>query len=138
MNRIKVDPNDLAWRPAHEVWPEYRLEGANSGSDPYGAGIFVKVLRRPDDGGGCWCVLLRFTPPPEKAIRVTAVASSDEEVLILSDQSETDRSGSFTCNPAGLRHGNTFTGETVAFVHYHAEPDQVLKAELVELADVRG
>ena len=29
----------------------------------------MKVLRAPDDGGGCWHCLLRFRPPAGQAIR---------------------------------------------------------------------
>lgn len=99
--------------------------------------MFLKVLRRPGDGGGCWCALLRFRPPAGRAIRVTAVAASDEEVVVLSDGSG-GRSATFSCNPEGLRHGNTFAADTTAFVHYHGEPDEVLRMELVEQAGATG
>jgi hypothetical protein len=139
MNRIKLNYDELSWQPAHEVWPGYRLQDLDTTTSPSsGPGVFVKVLRRPGDGGGCWCALLRFTPPRKHAIHVTAVAASDEEVFILSDSSSHSRSGIFTCNPEGLRHGNTFAADTVAYVHYHGEPDQILKAELVEPADIAG
>ena len=134
INRIKLDTAQLDWRPAHEVWPGYVLGGLDQSSDPSGAGVFLKVLRRPEDGGGCWCALLRFSPPAGQAIRVTATAASDEEVLILSDSAGT-RPGTFTCNPKDLRHGNTFVADTVAFVHYHGDPDDVLRAELVPAGD---
>lgn len=134
MTRIKIDTAGTDWQPAHEVWPGYDLPAAGGVADANGAGIFLKVLRRPSDGGGCWCALLRFAPPPGAAIRVTAIAASDEEVLILSDASGSTRPGTFTCNPEGLRHGNTFTADTVAYVHYHGDPDRMLKAEVVPLA----
>jgi len=136
MNRIKVDTDGLSWQPAHEVWPWHRLAGIDASAAPPAPGVFVKVLCRPEDGGGCWCALLRFVPPAGRAIRISAVAASDEEVFILFDSSDRDRSGSFTCNPDGLRHGNTFVADTIAFVHYHGQPDQVLKLEMTDLADV--
>jgi hypothetical protein len=139
MNRIKLNSDELSWQPAHEVWPGYRLQDLDTTTSPSSdLGVFVKVLRRPEDGGGCWCALLRFTPPAGQAIRVTAVAASDEEVFILSDFSSPGRSGSFTCNRKGLRHGNTFAADTMAYIHYHGEPDHILRAELVQPADVAG
>ena len=143
MTRIKLDTEELDWQPAHEVWPSYRIEGLDAGApdggsrtdgEDYRPGVFLKVLRRPSDGGGCWCALLRFSPPPGKAIRVKAIAASDEEVFILSDASGEARPGVFSCNPKGLRHGNTFAGDTIAYVHYHGDPDQILGIELIELS----
>lgn len=77
-DRISIDSNELGWRPAADEFPGYALD-----TEDRDAGIFVKVLRRPDDGGGCWHCLLRFRPPEGKAIRITAVAQSDEEVFML-------------------------------------------------------
>jgi len=91
-----------------------------------------KVLRRPDDGGGCWHCLFRFRPPSGRAIRVTAIARSDEEVFILTGE----RAGHYGCNPPGLRHGQTLTEDTTVLVHYHGQPDDVLRAEVVDLAEV--
>lgn len=127
-SRIKIDTKAIDWVPAGEVWPGYRLEGLPDDSDPACHGIFLEVLRRPEDGGGC--ALLRFVPPPGHAIRVTATAASDEEVLML-----TEGQGTFTCNPEGLRHGNTLTQDTTAFVHYHRDPDDVIRTELVALSE---
>ncbi|MHB1584793.1 MAG: hypothetical protein ACYCU7_07330 [Acidimicrobiales bacterium] len=130
--RIKIDPGTVGWQPAEEVWPGYRLEGG--GAD---CGIFVKVLRRPADGAGCWCALVRFLPPPGFAIRLSAVAASDEEVLLLTGPDGAEpASGVFTCNPEGLRHGNTLTADTTAYIHYHGDPDRVLRAELVALDEL--
>lgn len=136
MNRIKVGTDDLPWQAAQEVWPGYRFGDFEGSAAPPGPGVFVKVLRRPEDGGGCWCALLRFLPPEGRAIRVRAIAASDEEVFIVFDGSGNDRSGSFTCNPEGLRHGNTFVADTIAFVHYHGQPDEVLGIEVTDLSDV--
>lgn len=61
------------------------------------------------------------------------LAESDEESFFLSDQSGEDRAGVYSCNPAGLWHGITITADTVALVHYHGEPDRILRAEVVEL-----
>lgn len=134
--RIKLDPNTIGWQPADEVWPGYRLEpGPPDGGE--GSGIFVKVLRSPADGAGCWCALVRFVPPPGFAIRLTAVAASDEEVLLLTRPDPSEGSaGVFTCNPRGLRHGDTLTAVTTAYVHYHGDPDRVLRAELVALTEL--
>ena len=125
-NRISLDTNAMDWQRAEDVHPDYKLDGLD---DPE-AGIFVKVLRAPDHGGGCWHVLYRFRPPAGRAIRLTAVAASDEEVFIL----DGDRAGHYGCNPKGLRHGQTVTEDTTFLVHYHEAPDEILKAEVIELA----
>jgi len=127
--RISTDSRELEWRPASEieVFSAYRLD-----SDEADTGIFVKVLRQPDDGGGCWHCLFRFRPPPRRAIRVTAIARSDEEVFILTGE----RAGHYGCNPSGLRHGQTLTEDTTVLVHYHGQPDDVLGAEVIDLAEV--
>jgi hypothetical protein len=127
--RINVNSNELDWCPADDVFDSYHLD--TSATDDADAGIFVKVLRRPDDGGGCWHCLLRFRPPVGHAIRITAVAQSDEEVFFLS--SGDGREGVYGCNPQGLRHGQTVTTDTIVLAHYHGEPDDVLRAELVPL-----
>lgn len=131
--RTRIHADQVAWQPAHEVWPGYVCDGLPDDQPPGEGGIHLKVLRRPAEGAGCWFVLIRFSPPEGHGIRITAVAASDEEVFILSDASGQARPGSFTCNPEGLRHGNSFTGETMALVHYHGSPDKVLKAEAVAL-----
>jgi hypothetical protein len=122
-NRISLDTKGMEWRPAAEVLPGYDID-----SDDPEAGIFVKVLRNPDDGGGCWHLLFRFRPPTGRAIRLTAVAQSDEELFILTG----DRSGHYGCNPKGLRHGQTITEDTTVLVHYHAAPDDILRAEVID------
>lgn len=125
-HRISIDSNDMEWRRAAEVFAGYALD-----TDDPDAGIFVKVLRMPDDGGGCWHCLLRFRPPAGKAIRITAIAQSDEELFMLTG----DRYGHYGCNPKGLRHGQTITEETTALVHYHDAPDDILRADVVEHAE---
>lgn len=130
-SRISIDTTTIDWQPAHEVLPGYLFDGA--GPDH---GAFVKVLRRPDDGGGCWHLLLRFSAPDGKALRITATAASDEEVFILTDTSGQDRAGSYGCNPEGLRHGQTVIGELVALVHYHGAPDDIIRTEVVDLTDL--
>jgi hypothetical protein len=124
--RIRIDTQELDWRPAGEVMPGFN---ALDGTD---ARVLVKVLRRPLDGGGCWHWLIRFIPPEGQAIRVNAVAESDEEIFYLSG-SHGDGDGVYGCNPAGLRHGVTVTEETTALVHYHGAPDRILRAELIDV-----
>jgi hypothetical protein len=121
-NRISLDTNAMEWEPAGKLFPGYVLE-----CDDPDAGIFVKPLRRPEDGGGCWHVLLRFRPPAGQGIRITAIARSDEEVFMLTG----DRAGQYGCNPEGLRHGQTVTEDTTVLVHYHEAPDEVLRAEVI-------
>ena len=122
--RISLDTEDMEWQPAAEVFPGYLLDTGDADT-----GIFVKVLRGPEDGGGCWHCLLRFRPPPGRAIRLTAITQSDEELFILTG----DRAGHYGCNPKGLRHGQTVTEDTTVLVHYHDGPDEILRAEVIEL-----
>jgi hypothetical protein len=122
--RISIDSNEIEWQPAAELFPGYVLE-----TDDPDAGIFVKPLRRPEDGAGCWHCLLRFRPPQGRGIRITAIAQSDEEVFMLTGT----RAGQYGCNPEGLRHGQTVTEDTTVLVHYHGAPDDVLRAEVIEL-----
>jgi hypothetical protein len=123
-NRISLNTDEMEWLPAADFFPGYAVEGAEPGT-----GIFVKPLRRPEDGGGCWHLLLRFRPPEGRAIRITAIAQSDEELFMLSGQ----RAGQYGCNPKGLRHGQTITEDTTVLVHYHDEPDEILRAEVIDL-----
>ena len=123
-NRVSLDTNQMEWQPAADVLPGYKID-----VDGPDEGIFVKVLRSPEDGGGCWHLLLRFRPPAGRAIRITAVAQSDEEVFILTGE----RAGHYGCNPTGLRHGQTMTEDTTVLVHYHDLPDDILRAEVIEL-----
>jgi hypothetical protein len=124
-NRISLDTNEMEWQPAAALFSGYQLD-----TDDPEAGIFAKVLRSPDDGGGCWHVLFRFRPPAGRGIRVTAIAQSDEEVFILTGE----RTGHYGCNPKGLRHGQTVTEDTTILVHYHDAPDEILRAEVIERA----
>ena len=74
---IKINPDDMPWEPASSIMPQIPPPSEDHG-------MWVKVLRRPSDGGGCWCYLMRVVPEPGKAIRVVARAESDEEVFFLS------------------------------------------------------
>jgi hypothetical protein len=126
--RTQIDTGTIDWVPAGEILADYHVDTGSPDT-----GVFLKVLRRPEDGGGCWHWLIRFTPPAGRGIRITAVAESDEEIFFLRDESPESRTGVYACNEAGLRHGITVTGETVALVHYHGAPDRILRAEVVEL-----
>jgi hypothetical protein len=123
--RTHLATTDLEWARASDVMPGF------AALDDTDAGVFVKVLRRPDDGGDCWHWLIRFVPPEGRAIRVTAVAESDEETFYFTNPGP-ECEGVYGCNPAGLRHGVTLTEETVALVHYHGAPDRIVRAEIVE------
>jgi len=126
--RSHLDTNAMEWVPAGEILADYHVE-----TDSPDTGVFLKVLRRPQDGGDCWHWLIRFAPPVGRGIRIAAVAESDEEIFFLRDESPEGRAGVYACNEAGLRHGVTVTGEAVALVHYHAAPDRILRAEVVEV-----
>jgi hypothetical protein len=70
-NRISIDSNDIAWQPAHEVFSGYRLDTV----DPE-AGVFVKVLRAPADGGGCsedTTALVHYHDAPDEILRAEVI-----------------------------------------------------------------
>ena len=57
-NRARVDTRTTDWVAAGEIRPDYAVDTGDADT-----GVFLKLLRRPDDGGGCWHWLIRFAPP---------------------------------------------------------------------------
>lgn len=137
MPSINVDIDSVGWTSAV---PFYGSGAVRDGR----ALVELKVLsdRRAEGGGIAW--LVRFTPPPGKLIRIVATARSDEHVLILhggraTKSGERRRAASgYTLNPNGQPHSAMIAEETLAFIVYAGEPDEVHSVDLVDIASPAG
>src|SRR5262249_60694566 len=123
-----------------------------SGAPFYGPGatydgrdiVQLKVLsdRRVEGGGIAW--LARFSPPPGKVIKIVATALSDEHVFNLEGGRSTKSgaparsSGGYTVNPTGQPHSALIATETVSFIVYSGEPDQIGSMEVIDVAAGAG
>jgi hypothetical protein len=104
----------------------------------------VKMLsdRRSEGGGSAW--LVKFSPPPGKLIKIIATAQSDEHVFNLEGGRGTKTgqpvrsSGGYTLNPKGQPHSAFIGQETVAFVVYSGELDEVHSMEVVDIEPAEG
>src|SRR5262245_50070807 len=104
--------------------------------------VQVKLLsdRRAEGGGSAW--LVKFSPPPGKLIKIIAAAQSDEHVFNLEGGRGTKTgqparsSGGYTLNPKGQPHSALIAQETVAFVIYSGELDEVRSMEVVDVEPV--
>ena len=101
--------------------------------------VQVKMLsdRRDEGGGSAW--LVKFSPPPGKLIKIIATAQSDEHVFNLEGGHGTKSgqplrsSGGYTLNPKGQPHSAFIGQETVAFVVYSGELDEIHSMEVVDI-----
>jgi hypothetical protein len=106
--------------------------------------VQVKLLsdRRKEGGGSAW--LVKFAPPPGKLIKIVATARSDEHVFNLEGGRGTKTgqparsSGGYTLNPKGQPHSAFIGQETVAFVVYDGELDEVHSLEVVDIEPATG
>ena len=100
--------------------------------------VELKILsdRRPEGGGIAW--LAKFSPPPGKLIKIVATALSDEHVFNLEGGRGTKSgqparaSGGYTLNPKGQPHSAFIGTETVSFIIYTGEPDEIRSMEVVD------
>jgi hypothetical protein len=101
--------------------------------------VQVKMLsdRRSEGGSTAW--LVKFSPPPGKLIKIIATAQSDEHVFNLEGGRGTKSgqplrsSGGYTLNPKGQPHSAFIGQETVAFVVYSGELDEIHSMEVVDI-----
>jgi hypothetical protein len=101
--------------------------------------VQVKMLsdRRSEGGSTAW--LVKFSPPPGKLIKIIATAQSDEHVFNLEGGRGTKTgqplrsSGGYTLNPKGQPHSAFIGQETVAFVVYSGELDEIHSMEVVDI-----
>ena len=101
--------------------------------------VQVKVLSdRRGEGGGI-ALLMKFTPPPGKMIKIIAVARSDEHSFTLTGERST-KSGQrlnapvdYVLNSEGQPHSAFIASEVTAFVVYTGEPDEVTAMEVLDI-----
>ena len=136
MASLSTDPADVEWTSGI---PFYGPQAVHDGKDI----VQIKILsdRRPEGGGIAW--LVRFTPPPGKVIKIVAVALSDEHILNLEGGRST-KSGQpargaadYGLNTRGQPHSAMIAAESLAFVVYTGEPDDVRSLELIDAAPAR-
>jgi hypothetical protein len=98
--------------------------------------------RRAEGGGSAW--LVKFSPPPGKLIKIIATARSDEHAFDLEGRRATksgvpaQASGGYRLNTEGQPHAALIAEETVAFVLYTGEVDEVHSLEVVDIEPVDG
>jgi hypothetical protein len=133
MGSIRTDPAQMEWGSAVEF---YGTAAVCQGRDI----VQLKVLsdRRKEGGGIAW--LARFSPPPGKLIKIVATALSDEHVFNLEGGRSTKSgeparaSGGYSLNTEGQPHSAFIAEETVAFIVYTGEPDEIVSREVVDVA----
>ena len=105
--------------------------------------VQLKVLsdRRHHGGGIAW--LVKFSPPPGKLIKIVATALSDEHVFSLEGGRSTKSgkptrsSGGYSLNPKGQPHSAMIATESISFIVYAGEPDEINSIEVVPMSPVR-
>ena len=133
MTSIRVDLDNAEWMPG---LPFYGPGAVYQGKDI----VQLKVLsdRRAEGGGIAW--LARFLPPEGKLIKIVANALSDEHILNLEggrgtkSGTPTRAASGYGLNTTGQPHSAFFGGETVAFIVYTGEPDEIVSLEVVDPA----
>lgn len=127
-----VNTETAEWAPGSPIYgPVAIYEGEEV--------VQLKMLsdRRAEGGGIAY--LVRFSPPPEKAIKIVAVARSDEHVFGLEGGRGTKSggrlraSGNYTLNPTGQPHSAFISVETVSLIVYTGEPDEIRSLEVVDI-----
>jgi hypothetical protein len=132
MASILVDIDAIPWRPGTGF--------CGSGAIHDGREIVqTKLLsdRRAEGFGSAW--LVKFSPPPGKLIKIVATARSDEHILNLEggratkSGAPTRNAGGYGLNTKGQPHSAFIAEETVAFVLYTGEVDEVHSLEVVDI-----
>jgi hypothetical protein len=133
MPSMRIDHNAMEWKPA------LRFYGPNAvyqGRDI----VQLKVLsdRRQEGGGIAW--LVRFSPPPGKLIKIVATALSDEHIFNLEGGrgnktgAPVKAVGGYGLNTTGQPHSAFIGQETVSYIVYTGEPDEIVSLEVVDAA----
>ena len=137
MASIRVDIDALPWRAGIDFCgPAAVYDGKEI--------VQVKLLsdRRCEGGGSAW--LVKFAPPPGKLIKIVATARSDEHVFNLEGGRVTKTgtparsSGGYALNPKGQPHSAFIAEETVSFVLYTGEVDEIHALEIVDIDPAGG
>jgi hypothetical protein len=85
-----------------------------------------------------------FRPPEGKLIKIVAVARSDEHIFYLGGGRATksgqavSAAGGYSLNPSGQPHSAMIATETISFVLYTGEPDEVKSVEVLDIAGASG
>jgi hypothetical protein len=133
MTSMRVDFDGMEWASAV---PFYGPNAVYEGMDI----VQLKVLsdRRGDGGGIAW--LARFAPPKGKLIKIVANALSDEHIFNLEGGRGTKSgapvkaAGGYGLNSAGQPHSAFIGQETVSYIVYTGEPDEIVSLEVVDAA----
>jgi hypothetical protein len=133
MRSIHVDIDTLDWRPASA---KYGCAAVHNGREIMQSAILSDRRRQ----GGGLALLSKVSPPPEKLVKIVAIARSDEHVFNLAGGRAT-KSGQparadcdYTLHPEGQVHSVLIADETLSLVIYSGEPDQNLAFEVVDAA----
>lgn len=137
MGSVRVDFAAMEWAPAVEFYgPNAVYEGRDI--------VQLKVLsdRRGEGGGIAW--LARFVPPEGKLIKIIAKALSDEHIFNLEGGRGTKTgvpvkaAGGYGLNSAGQPHSAFIGQETVSYIVYTGEPDEIVSLEVTDAAAPDG
>ena len=128
---MEVDTSQIDWAAGS---PFYGPGSVHEGRET----ILLKVVSdRRRDGGGI-AYLARFLPPVGKAIKIVAVARSDEHFFVLEGGPGTRSGGwlsfpgTYGLNLRGKRHNAFIDTETISLVVYTGEPDEILSMEIID------
>lgn len=133
MTSMRIDYDAMDWGSAERF---YGPNAVHQGHDI----VQLKVLsdRRQEGGGIAW--LARFSPPPGKLIKIVANALSDEHILNLEGGRGTKSgapvkaAGGYGLNTTGQPHSAFIGQETVSYIVYTGEPDEIVSLEVVDAA----
>lgn len=131
MASTHVDLDVAEWTSAV---PFYGPEAVHAGKDI----VQLKLLsdRRKEGGGIAW--LAKFSPPAGKLIKIVATAQSDEHIINLEGGRSTKTgararsANGYSLNPQGQPHSAFIGTDTVSFIVYTGEPDEILSLEVVD------
>jgi len=131
-----VDVATMEWSSAV---PFYGPEAIYDGKEV----VQLKVLsdRRQQGGGIAW--LVKFSPPPGKLLKIVATARSDEHVFSLEGGRSTksgrpaQKSTGYSLNPKGQPHSAMIAEESVSFIVYAGEPDEINSLQIVPISPTR-
>jgi hypothetical protein len=133
MPSIRINPEDIAWAPCTEMFGDGAFYAGKAIAE-------AKTLSdRRSEGGGI-AYLLRFRPPPGKLIKIIATARSDEHVFGLAGGRATksgqpvNAAGGYSLNTKGQPHSAMIAEETMAFVLYSGQLDEVHSVEVLDIA----
>lgn len=132
MSSVRVESARADWSPGQAFFGEHAVyEGREL--------VQVKVLSdRRGEGGGI-AMLMKFTPPPGKVIKIIAVARSDEHSFTLAGERSTKTGQKphapvdYVLNTEGQPHSAFIGSELIAFVVYTGEPDEVTAMEVLDI-----